>query len=124
MNLKKLCLKNRTCYYFGDLIKFKDFDSDSFLSDEHFILIHGISYKIGLKSLLFRSKKVDEFIRVYHGRKIWFHLQQDQISYRGKMWYHLCFFCLLCGYQYRFLWSLSIEKTLTLYNVIILLCQF
>ena len=70
MNLKKLCLKNCTCYYFGDLIKFQDFDSDSFLSDEHFILIHGISYKIGLKSLLFRSKKVNEFIRVYYGRKI------------------------------------------------------
>ena len=30
----KVCIKNRTCYYFDDIIKFKDFDSDNILLDK------------------------------------------------------------------------------------------
>ena len=32
--LKKVCLKNRTCYYFDDIIKTEDFDFDNILLDE------------------------------------------------------------------------------------------
>ena len=27
--LKKVCIKNRTCYYFDDVIKLKNFDLDN-----------------------------------------------------------------------------------------------
>ena len=32
--LKKVSIKNRTCYYFDDIITFKDFDSDNTFMDE------------------------------------------------------------------------------------------
>ena len=31
--LKQICNKNRTCYYFNDIIKYKDFDFDNCLKD-------------------------------------------------------------------------------------------
>ena len=34
MNLKKVCIKNRTCHYFDDIIKLEDFDLDNVLIDE------------------------------------------------------------------------------------------
>ena len=46
--LKEIYLKNRTCYYFGDIIKIEDFDLDNILIDEkshEHILIYNISYK-------------------------------------------------------------------------------
>ena len=46
--LKKVCIKNRTCNYFNDLIKLEDFDIDNILIDEKSqknILIYDISYK-------------------------------------------------------------------------------
>ena len=46
--LKKVCIKNRTCYYFNDIIKLEDFDFDNILIDEKShenILIYDISYK-------------------------------------------------------------------------------
>ena len=33
---KNVCIKNRTCYYFDDLIKLKDFDFDNILIEEKF----------------------------------------------------------------------------------------
>ena len=39
---KKVRIKNRTCYYFDDLIKLEDFDLDNLLIDEksHKITFH------------------------------------------------------------------------------------
>ena len=34
MKFKKVRIKNRTCYYFDDTIKLKDFDIDHILIDE------------------------------------------------------------------------------------------
>ena len=32
--LKEIDIKNRTCYYFDDIIKFENFDLDNILIDE------------------------------------------------------------------------------------------
>ena len=32
--LKEISIKNRTCYYFDDIIKIEDFDLDNILIDE------------------------------------------------------------------------------------------
>ena len=45
---KNDCIKNRTCYYFNDIIKLEDFDIDNILLDEILhenIFIYDISYK-------------------------------------------------------------------------------
>ena len=52
--LKKVCIKNRACYYFDDVNKLKGFNLDHILIDEKShknILIYDISCKtsIGLK---------------------------------------------------------------------------
>ena len=59
-------MKNRTCYYFDDLIKLKDFDLNNTLIDEKShknILIYDISYKtlIDLKPLLIGFDKINRF---------------------------------------------------------------
>ena len=46
--LKKICIRNRTCYYFDDIIKLEDFDLNNILIDKKIhenILIYDISYK-------------------------------------------------------------------------------
>ena len=53
---KKVRIKNRTCYYFDDIIKLEDFGLNNILIDEKShknILIYDISYKtlIGPKPL-------------------------------------------------------------------------
>ena len=70
MNFKKIRIKNRTCYYFDDIIKLEDFDLDNILIDEKShvnILIYDIPYKtfIGRKSFCFRFDKIEGFIRIY-----------------------------------------------------------
>ena len=55
--LKKVRIKNRTCYYFNDIIKSEDFDLYNILIEEKSqenILIYDISYEtlIGSKPLL------------------------------------------------------------------------
>ena len=60
--LKENDIKNRTCYYFDDIIKIEDFDLDNFLIDEQSyenILVYKISYKslIDSKPLVFNSIK-------------------------------------------------------------------
>ena len=72
--LKNVLIKNRTCYYFDDIIKLKDFDIDNILIDKKShenILIYDISYKtlIGAKSLRIRFDKIDRFIRIYDGTR-------------------------------------------------------
>ena len=34
VKLKEINIKNRTCYFFDDIIKFNDFDLDNILIDE------------------------------------------------------------------------------------------
>ena len=68
----KVNIKNRTCYYFHEIIKLEDFDIDNILIDEkphENILIFDISHKtlIGPKSLRIRFDKIDGFIRIYDG---------------------------------------------------------
>ena len=44
----KVCIKNRACYYFDEIIKLQNFDLDNILIDEKShgnILIYDISYK-------------------------------------------------------------------------------
>ena len=74
INLKKLILKNCTCYYFNKIIKIKDFDLDNILIDEKSyedILVFKISYKslIAAEPSCIRFDKTDRFIRVYEGTR-------------------------------------------------------
>ena len=69
--LKKVCIKNGTCYYLDNIIEIKDFDFDHILLSEKSyedILIYGISYKtpIGVKPFRIMFDKLDGFIRDYH----------------------------------------------------------
>ena len=89
MNLKKVNIKNCTCYHLHVIIKIEGFVFDNILLNEksyESILVFNISYKtfIGAKPLRIRFDKVDEFIRVYNGtrylvlfgsEKYWFYLQ-------------------------------------------------
>ena len=72
--LKKVSLKNRTCYSFDGIIKFKDFDFDNILLDEKSYennLTYNISHKtlIDAKFLHILFDKVDVFITVYDGTR-------------------------------------------------------
>ena len=62
--LKEINIKNKTCYYFGDVIKIEDFDFDNILYE--IVLVYNISCKtlIGAKPLHIRFDEVDQFIRV------------------------------------------------------------
>ena len=61
---KEVCIKNRTCYYFDDIIKLEDFNFDNILID----VLYDISYKtlIGPKPLRVRFDKIHGFIRIYN----------------------------------------------------------
>ena len=69
---KKIHIKNRTCYYFDDIIKLEDIDFDNISIDEKShenILIYDISYEnlIGRRPLRIRFHRIDGFIRIYDG---------------------------------------------------------
>ena len=62
------------CYYFDDIIKFEDFNSDNILIDEKSpenILIYDMSYKIldGTKPFHIRFNKIDGFVRNDDGNR-------------------------------------------------------
>ena len=70
--LKEICIKNRTCYYFDDIITDRDIYSVDILLDKEIyenISIYDISYKTstGPKRLRIRFDKIDGFIRVSWG---------------------------------------------------------
>ena len=72
--LKETYIKNRTLYYFDDIIKMEDFDPVNILIDEKSfenILVYNISYKSLIDSMpsRIRFKNIDEFIRVYDGTR-------------------------------------------------------
>ena len=70
--LKEIVIKNRTCFYFNDIIKIEVVNLDNILIDEKScenILVYNISYQplINAKPLRIRFDKTDGFIRVYDG---------------------------------------------------------
>ena len=72
--LKEIDIKNRTCFYFGNITKIEDFNLDNILIHEKSyenILVYNISYKtlIDSKPLHIRFDKINEFIRVYDGTR-------------------------------------------------------
>ena len=72
--LKEIYIKNRTCYYFVDIIISEDFNLDNILIDVKSyknVLVYSISYKslIDYKPLRIRFDKIDGFIRVYDGTR-------------------------------------------------------
>ena len=72
--LKEIDIKNRTCYYFDDIIEIEDFDFDNILIDEKSyenVLVYKISYKslIDYKPLRIRFDKIDGSVRVYDGTR-------------------------------------------------------
>ena len=72
--LKEVDIKNRTCYYFDDIIRFWDRDidfSDTLLDEKLYnenILIYYISYKTSTsaKPLRIRFHKINEFIKIHN----------------------------------------------------------
>ena len=71
---KKIRIKNRTCYYFDDIIELEDFDLDNILIDKKShknILIYDISYKtlIDPKPLQIIFEKINGFIKIYDRTK-------------------------------------------------------
>ena len=68
--LKEINVKNGTCYYFKDMIKFEDCDLDNISIDEKSyknILVYTFLYKtlIGAKRMRIRFIRVRGFIRGY-----------------------------------------------------------
>ena len=72
---------------------------------------------IGTKPLRIRYNKIDRFIRIYNGTRslVLFGPQKCDV----KKVNYVCFFSLLHENQSWFFYSLPIEKTLTLRNLII-----
>ena len=126
----KVCIKNRTCYYFDEIIKLGDFDLDNVLIDEKShknVLIDDILYKtlIDPKHLRIRFDKMDGFI--YDGTRYLtllvsekYDVTYDRIRYltslKSDITYIFChYFAKIKVDSYD---SLPIEKTLTLRNFI------
>ena len=71
---KDINIKNRTRYYFDDIIKIEDFNFGNILIDEKSyenVLVYSILYKtlIGAKPTRIRLDKVDGFVKVYDGTR-------------------------------------------------------
>ena len=72
-DLKEIDIKNRTCYYFDDIMSDRDIYSGYILLDKKSyktyksIFIYYISYKIfmGAKALHIRFNEIDGFIKIY-----------------------------------------------------------
>ena len=72
--VKNVCIKNRTCYYFDDITKLEEFDGNNILIDQKShenILFYDMSYEtlIRPKPLPIRFDKIDGFIRIYDGNR-------------------------------------------------------
>ena len=70
--VKNVCIKNRTCYYFDDITKLEEFDGNNILIDQKShenILFYDMSYEtlIRPKPFPIRFDKIDGFIRTYDG---------------------------------------------------------
>ena len=81
-------IKNRTCYYFDNIIKLEGFNVNNILIDKKLhenILIYGTSYKILIdpKPLHIRFDQIDGLIRIYDGAKYLtlFGLEEYEVVY-------------------------------------------
>ena len=133
--LKTVCIKNRTRYYFNDIIKFEDIDFDNISLNEKSdknILVFNISYKtlIRAKSLRIMLDKVDGFINVYDGTiyLVLFRLEKydtiyDRIRYLLdlKSGITYVFFMIMQKSMFYSDDDLPLEETLTLHSVTILI---
>ena len=109
--IKKLLIKNHTCYYFDDIIKLKDFDLDILIdkNSHRNILIYDNSYKtlIGSKPLRIKFNKINGIIRIYDGTRYitLFGIEKydaiyDRTRYlKSKKQHHIYFFSLFCENQ-------------------------
>ena len=144
VELNEIYVKNGTCCYFDDTIRFWDRDNDSsgilfdqklYLENYRNILIHDISCKTspGTKPLHNRYDEVDRFIKIYNGIEClvllgynWF----DKICYKIK--YRLSDkSCIkesinqnFARIRIRWYNSLPIEKILTFHNIIVLIVSY
>ena len=122
---KNVCVKNRTCYYFDELIKLEDFEIDNILIDkksQETILINGITYTI----LIGSKTSVDGFIKIYHRNRYLTLFDSDIYdAIYDKIRYHIS---LKSAIRYIFsknfakikVDSLPIEKALNLCNIMLL----
>ena len=133
--LKEIGIKNRTSFYFDDIMKVIDIDfSDILLIEKSYesAFIYGISYKtfMGAKPLYIWFEKINGFSKIYDGiRYLTLFAPERYAIYDRK--YHTI--TEKSGIKYSInhnfarvrridLYnSLSIEKTLTFHNVIILI---
>ena len=72
--VKNVCIKNLTCYYFDDITKLEEFDRNNILIDQKShenILFYDRSYEtlIRPKPCPIRFDKIDGFIRTYDGNR-------------------------------------------------------
>ena len=126
-------IKNRTCYYFDDIIKIEDFYLDNILIDEKsYENIFCIWYKclIDSEPLHIRFHKIDGFIRLYDGSRylVLFGSEKcdslyDRIRYTVSVKSGITY---IISYNYRKIKedsydSLPLEKTITFRDVIILI---
>ena len=133
--LKEIDIKNRTCYYFNDIIKIKHFDIDNIIIYQNpyeNILVYNISYKslVSAKPLRIIFDKIDGFIRVYDGTRSLVLFGSEKcdyiynrirylISVKGGITYvisHNYTKIKVDSYD-----SLPLEKTVTFHNVKILI---
>ena len=130
--LKKVVIKNRSCYYIDDIIKIEDFDFGNKLLDKKSyenILIFNISYKtvICAKPLRTRFNKVFCFIRVYNITRYFvlfgpkkYDAIYNRIRYLISPKSHICFSHNYPKAKIDLNDSLPLEITLILHNVVIL----
>ena len=133
--LGEINIKNRTCFYFDDMIKSEDFYLDNILIDEKSyenILVYKFTYKtlIGSKPLGIRLDKIDGFVRLYdRSRNLELFGAAKHESIYNRIRYIIG---VKSGITYVFSHnyvrikvdsfdSLPLEKTLTFHNVIILI---
>ena len=130
---KKVCIKNRTCYYFDDIIKLEGFDLDIILIDEKShenILIYDILYKtlIDSKPWCIRFFKIDGIIKIYDGTRYLtlFGSEKYEASYNRIRYLISQKSCITYIFSRYFAKikvdsydSLPIEKRLTLHKIII-----
>ena len=132
--LKEINIKNCMFYYFDDITKTEDFDFDILIDEEPYenILVYNISYKtlIDAKSLRIRFSEVEGFIRVYNGTRYLvlygpgkYDAIYNRIRYLKSQNSGITY---VISHNYTRIKidsydSLPLEKTLTLYNVIMLI---
>ena len=124
--LKKVYIKNRTCYYFDDIIKMKNFGFRNVLMDQKSYennFIYKISYEtlIGANPLHIRFDKVDRFIRVHGWTRytlVLFILEKFDTIY-NRIRYFIILKTVLHIPIIDIYDSLTLPKTLTLHNVVI-----